>query len=37
MAEPTARIMARELGQNDAWVAAQLAAFRALAETYMVH
>jgi glycerol-3-phosphate dehydrogenase len=37
MAEPTARIMAKELGQDDAWIAAQLAAFRALAETYMVH
>ncbi|MGI8772218.1 MAG: FAD-dependent oxidoreductase [Acidobacteriaceae bacterium] len=36
MAAPTARIMAKELGQSDAWIAEQLESFRALADTYMV-
>jgi glycerol-3-phosphate dehydrogenase len=34
MAPAVAALMARELNQDDAWVGAQLAAFRALAASY---
>lgn len=36
MAEPVARLLAQELGQDDAWIAAQITAFRALAKQYSV-
>ena len=36
MAPETARLLARELGRDDAWQAQQVAAFRALAEGYLV-
>jgi glycerol-3-phosphate dehydrogenase len=36
MAEPVARLLARELGRDDAWIAAQVASFRALAAQYKV-
>jgi glycerol-3-phosphate dehydrogenase len=36
MAEPVARLLAAELGRDTAWVAAQVAEFRALAKQYMV-
>jgi glycerol-3-phosphate dehydrogenase len=36
MAEPVARLLAAELGHDDAWIAAQIAEFRALAKQYMV-
>jgi glycerol-3-phosphate dehydrogenase len=34
MAEPVAALLAAELGRDEAWVAAQIKAFRALAEQY---
>ena len=34
MAEPVARLMAAELGRDEAWITAQVSAFRALAEQY---
>ncbi|HEX7728929.1 MAG TPA: glycerol-3-phosphate dehydrogenase/oxidase [Terracidiphilus sp.] len=36
MAEPVARLLAAELGHDTAWIAAQIAEFRALAKQYMV-
>jgi len=36
MAEPAARLLARELGRDDAWVTAQISEFRALARQYTV-
>lgn len=36
MAEPVARLLAGELGRDEAWVAAQVAEFRALAQQYRV-
>jgi len=36
MAEPVARLLARELGRDDAWVASQLQEFSALAKQYTV-
>ena len=36
MAEPVARLMAKELGRDDQWVSAQVADFRALAQQYRV-
>jgi len=36
MAKPAARLLARELGRDDQWVASQIAEFRALAEQYCV-
>ena len=36
MAEPVARLLAAELGRDEAWVAAQVKEFRALAEQYRV-
>ena len=36
MAEPVARLLAQELGYDDAWIAAQIAAFRVLAKQYSV-
>ncbi len=36
MAEPVARLMAKELQQNEAWIGAQVEAFRALAAQYKV-
>jgi glycerol-3-phosphate dehydrogenase len=36
MAEPVARLLAAELGQNDAWRDAQIRTFRTLAEQYRV-
>ncbi len=36
MAEPVARLLAAELGRDDAWIAAQVKEFRALAEQYRV-
>ena len=36
MAEPVARLLAAELGRDEAWVAAQVAEFSALAEQYRV-
>lgn len=36
MAEPVARLLAGELGRDEAWVAAQVAEFRALAKQYRV-
>ncbi len=36
MAEQVAQLMAKELGHDEAWVAAQIAAFRALAAQYRV-
>ncbi|MGZ4839820.1 MAG: glycerol-3-phosphate dehydrogenase/oxidase [Terriglobales bacterium] len=36
MAEPVARLLAVELGRDDAWAKAQVAEFRALAKQYMV-
>jgi glycerol-3-phosphate dehydrogenase len=36
MAEPVARLLAAELGRDDAWIAAQVAEFRALAQQYRV-
>ena len=36
MAESTARLLARELGRDEAWVAAQVSEFRALAQEYKV-
>jgi glycerol-3-phosphate dehydrogenase len=37
MAEPAARIMASELGKDEAWITAQCAEFRTLAEKYLPH
>jgi glycerol-3-phosphate dehydrogenase len=36
MAEPVARLLARELGHDEAWVATQLREFSALAKQYTV-
>jgi glycerol-3-phosphate dehydrogenase len=36
MAEPVARLLAAELGRDEAWIAAQVAEFRALAQQYRV-
>jgi len=36
MAEPVARLLAAELGRDEAWVDAQVAEFCALAEQYRV-
>jgi len=36
MAEPVAKLLAAELGRDEAWVAAQVKEFRALAEQYCV-
>ena len=36
MAPETARLLARELGRDDAWQARQVDAFRALAAGYLV-
>ena len=36
MAEPVAKLLAAELGRDEAWVAAQVKEFRALAEQYRV-
>jgi glycerol-3-phosphate dehydrogenase len=36
MAEPVAKLLAAELGQDDAWAAAQVNEFRTLAKQYMV-
>jgi len=36
MAPETARLLARELDRDEAWQAEQVAAFRALAEHYLV-
>ncbi len=36
MAPAVARILARELGRDDAWIANELAAFKALSDTYIV-
>ena len=36
MAEPVARLLAAELGRDEAWVAAQVAEFQTLAEQYRV-
>jgi hypothetical protein len=36
MAEPVARLLAAELGRDEAWVAVQVAEFHALAEQYRV-
>ena len=36
MAEPAARLLARELNRDDAWAAAQVSEFRALAQQYKV-
>jgi glycerol-3-phosphate dehydrogenase len=36
MAEPAARLLAGELGYNDAWIATQVTEFRALAQQYRV-
>jgi len=36
MAESVARLLAQELGRNDAWIAAQVAEFRTLAAQYKV-
>ena len=36
MAEPVARLLATELGRDEAWVAAQVKDFRTLAEQYRV-
>jgi glycerol-3-phosphate dehydrogenase len=36
MAEPVASLLAAELGRNEAWAAAQVTEFRALAKQYMV-
>jgi glycerol-3-phosphate dehydrogenase len=36
LAPQVAEIMARELNQNDAWIANQIAAFVALARNYLV-
>jgi glycerol-3-phosphate dehydrogenase len=36
MAEPAARLLARELGRNEAWIGAQVKEFCALAEQYSV-
>jgi glycerol-3-phosphate dehydrogenase len=36
MAEPAARLMARELGRDESWVATQVSGFRALAAQYRV-
>ncbi len=36
MAEPVARLLAVELNRDDAWIAAQVAEFRALAQQYRV-
>jgi hypothetical protein len=36
MAEPVARLLAAELGRDEAWVAAQVKEFRTLAEQYRV-
>ncbi len=36
MAEPVAKLLAAELGRNEAWVAAQVKQFQALAEQYRV-
>jgi glycerol-3-phosphate dehydrogenase len=36
MAPPTARLLARELGRDEAWQAQQVAALRSLAEGYLV-
>lgn len=36
MAEPVARLLAQELGRDDAWIAAQTADFRTLAAQYKV-
>lgn len=35
MAEPVARLLARELGRNEAWIQAQESEFRMLAEQYL--
>ncbi|HVU46454.1 MAG TPA: FAD-dependent oxidoreductase [Terracidiphilus sp.] len=36
MAEPVARLLARELGRDEAWINAQIAEFQALTESYRV-
>jgi glycerol-3-phosphate dehydrogenase len=36
MAEPVARLLAAELGRDDAWIAAQVGEFTALAQQYRV-
>jgi glycerol-3-phosphate dehydrogenase len=36
MAEPVARLLAAELGRDDAWIAAQVGDFTALAQQYRV-
>jgi glycerol-3-phosphate dehydrogenase len=36
MADPAARLLAVELGRNEAWIAAQVKEFRALAQQYLV-
>jgi glycerol-3-phosphate dehydrogenase len=36
MAEPVAKLLAAELGRDDAWIAAQVREFCALAEQYRV-
>ena len=36
MAEPVARLLARELGHDETWITAQIAAFRVLAKQYSV-
>jgi glycerol-3-phosphate dehydrogenase len=36
MAEPAAKLLARQLGRDDTWIAAQVSEFRALAEQYRV-
>jgi glycerol-3-phosphate dehydrogenase len=36
MAEPAARLLAAELGRDEAWAKAQVAEFRELAKQYMV-
>lgn len=36
MAEPVAKLLARELGRDEKWIAAQVSEFRALAEQYRV-
>ena len=36
MAEPVAKLLAAELGRNEAWIADQVREFRELAEQYLV-
>jgi hypothetical protein len=36
MAEPAARIMAKELSRDENWISAQVSAFTQLAQQYLV-